>query len=447
MTQEKKVVRCAIYTRKSTDEGLEQEFNSLDAQREAGEAYITSQRHEGWTLVRQEYADGGFSGGTLERPGLKQLLADIAAGKIDVVVVYKIDRLTRSLNDFASIIKVFEQHGATFVSVTQQFNTTTSMGRLTLNILLSFAQFERETISERTRDKYAASRRKGMWMGGAVPLGYDVKDRRLVINEAEAEQVRDIFDSYLRLGSCTTLARYLREKGSMNKRRAGKDGQLREARVINKGDIYRFLYNRVYIGEVTYKGQVYPGEHPPIINRETWDKVRAQMADNLQHPGGKRHGLQVPPGMLKGLVFTSEGHALTPSYSKKGNKLYRYYTSVGAIKNGFGTVSVSNIAAGQLEKVVIEQMRRMLHTPEVIAETCRKVHAQGNHTLSEGEISGIIGQLDTTWEQLFPAEQTRLVRLLVQKVIVSPDGVRLLLNADGVHGVAMEIAGGQAHAA
>jgi len=198
MQESKKITRCAIYTRKSTEEGLEQEFNSLGAQREAGEAYITSPRHEGWQLVPEHYNDGGFSGGTLERPGLKRLLEDIAAGIIDVVVVYKIDRLTRSLSDFASSIKVFEEHGATFVSVTQQFNTTTSMGRLTLNILLSFAQFERETISERTRDKYAASRKKGMWMGGCPPLGYDVKNRRLVINQAEAEQVRDIFNSYLR---------------------------------------------------------------------------------------------------------------------------------------------------------------------------------------------------------------------------------------------------------
>ena len=261
-------LRCAVYTRKSSEEGLEQEFNSLDAQREACEAYIASQKAEGWLLVPDRYDDGGISGGTLERPALKRLLADIEAGRVDVVVVYKIDRLSRSLMDFAKLVEVFDRNSVTFVSVTQSFNTTTSMGRLTLNILLSFAQFEREVIGERIRDKFAASRKKGMWMGGFVPLGYDVKDRKLVVNEAEAATVRMIFERFVKIGSATTLVRALRAEGIR-----GKQGKL-----IDKGYLYKLLNNRVYIGEAVHKGTAYPGEHEAIIDRALWDKVHSHPA-------------------------------------------------------------------------------------------------------------------------------------------------------------------------
>jgi site-specific DNA recombinase len=256
--------RCAVYTRKSSEEGLEQEFNSLDAQREACEAFIASQKAEGWLLVPDRYDDGGISGATLERPALKRLLADIEAQRVDVVVVYKIDRLSRALMDFAKLVEVFDRNNVTFVSVTQAFNTTTSMGRLTLNILLSFAQFEREVIGERIRDKFAASRRKGMWMGGFVPLGYDVKDRKLVVNEGEAATVRMIFERFTMIGSATTLVRSLRAEGI-----AGKRGKL-----VDKGYLYKLLNNRVYVGDAVHKGTSYPGEHQAIVDRALWDRVR-----------------------------------------------------------------------------------------------------------------------------------------------------------------------------
>ena len=257
-------LRCAIYTRKSSEEGLDMEFNSLDAQREACEAYVTSQRCEGWATIRERYDDGGFSGGTLERPGLKQLLTDIEDGLIDVIVVYKIDRLSRSLMDFARLVEIFDRHSVTFVSVTQSFNTTTSMGRLTLNILLSFAQFEREVIGERIRDKVAASRKRGMWMGGWAPMGYDVKDRKLVINQAEAATVRQIFERFVELGSATVLATELADKGVRNKR----------GRLIDKGFLYKLLNNRVYIGEAVHKGTGFPGEHQAIIDQGLWDSFK-----------------------------------------------------------------------------------------------------------------------------------------------------------------------------
>ncbi len=258
-------LRCAIYTRKSSEEGLDMEFNSLDAQREACEAYVTSQRCEGWAAIRERYDDGGFSGGTLERPGLKQLLTDIEDGLIDVIVVYKIDRLSRSLMDFARLVEIFDRHSVTFISVTQSFNTTTSMGRLTLNILLSFAQFEREVIGERIRDKVAASRKRGMWMGGWAPMGYDVKDRKLVINQAEAATLRQIFERFVELGSATVLATELADKGVRNKR----------GRLIDKGFLYKLLNNRVYIGEAVHKGTGFPGEHQAIIDQALWDRCMA----------------------------------------------------------------------------------------------------------------------------------------------------------------------------
>ena len=261
----KRRLRCAIYTRKSSEEGLDMEFNSLDAQRESCEAYIASQRAEGWACMREHYDDGGFSGGTLDRPGLKTLIEDIEDGLVDVVVVYKIDRLSRSLMDFSRLVEVFDKHGVTFISITQSFNTTTSMGRLTLNILLSFAQFEREVTGERIRDKFAASRAKGMWMGGFVPMGYDVVDRKLVVNEAEAAMVRHMFQRFVELGSATTLTRELVANHVLNKR----------GKPVDKGFLYKLLRNRLYLGEVVHKGTSYPGEHQAIIDQPLWDQVHA----------------------------------------------------------------------------------------------------------------------------------------------------------------------------
>src|SRR5262252_4578111 len=274
---EAKRKRCAVYTRKSSEEGLEQEFNSLAAQREACEAYIRSQQHEGWVLARTHYDDGGFSGGNIERPALQQLLADIRAGRIDIVIVYKVDRLTRSLADFARLVEIFDKEGVSFVSVTQQFNTTSSMGRLTLNVLLSFAQFEREVTGERIRDKIAASKRKGMWMGGLVPLGYDASERRLVINPAEAETVQRIFASYCEFGCVRRVKEEADRLGLRTKRRTTKDGAERGGKSFSRGHLYRLLANPIYIGQIAHKGQFYSSQHPALIDAETWTAVRDQL--------------------------------------------------------------------------------------------------------------------------------------------------------------------------
>ncbi|WP_164745029.1 recombinase family protein, partial [Alexandriicola marinus] len=299
-------LRCAIYTRKSTEEGLDMEFNSLDAQREACEAYIASQRSEGWACLRERYDDGGFSGGTLDRPALKQLIADVEDGLVDVIVVYKIDRLSRALMDFSKLVELFDRHGVTFVSVTQSFNTTTSMGRLTLNILLSFAQFEREVTAERIRDKVAASRKKGMWMGGYVPLGYDVADRKLIVNENEAAQVRRIFERFVELGSATMLARELRREGARNK----------QGTLIDKGYLYRLLKNRVYRGEAVHKGTAYPGEHDAIIDEALWDRAHAILQESPRKRANNTRAQT--PALLKGLIFSETGAAMTPTTTKKG---------------------------------------------------------------------------------------------------------------------------------
>ena len=275
-----KLFRCAVYTRKSTEDGLEQEFNSLDAQYEACAAYALSQRHEGWVLLKDRYDDGGFSGGNMERPGLKRPLTDIGAGKVDIVLLYKIDRLTRSLTEFSKIVEVLDKAGASFVSITQSFNTTTSMGRLTLNMLLSFAQFEREVTGERIRDKIAASKKKGLWMGGPVPLGYEVRDRKLVVNEDEAEQVRHIMRRYLALGSVPALVEELRRDGYRTKVQRKSSGPHRGGCIYRRGTLYHLLSNRIYRGFIVHKGEAYPGEHEPIVDEQLWDEVRALLATN-----------------------------------------------------------------------------------------------------------------------------------------------------------------------
>ena len=325
-------LRCAVYTRKSTEEGLEQDFNSLHAQREACEAFIRSQRSEGWTLVPAAYDDGGISGGTLERPGLKRLLADIRAGRIEIVVVYKVDRLTRSLSDFAKLVETLDAAGASFVSVTQQFNTSTSMGRLTLNMLLSFAQFEREVTAERIRDKIAASKRKGMWMGGPVPLGYDVKDRMLVPNTAEAETVRHIFRCYLALGSLRELKAELDRDGIVSKRWTSRSGRTSGGTSLSRGALALILRNPLYVGEVRNGAERHPGLHEAIIHRETWDAVQAKLEAGAV---ARRSGTNAAaPSLLAGMLFDANGDPLTPSHASKGpaRLRYRYYVAQRLIR-------------------------------------------------------------------------------------------------------------------
>ena len=318
-----KQYRCAVYTRKSTEDGLEQEFNSLDAQYEACVAYALSQRHEGWVLSSERYDDGGFSGGNIQRPGLKRLLDDVAAGKVDIILLYKIDRLTRSLADFAKIVEVLDTAGASFVSITQSFNTTTSMGRLTLNMLLSFAQFEREVTGERIRDKIAASKRRGMWMGGSVPTGYLVKDRKLLVNEPQAEVVRFIMQRYLELGSVVELIDDLGRRGYRTELKISADGNESGGGPYTRGMLYRLLANPVYRGLAVHKGQSHPGEHEAIVSQELWDKVQQTLAKRTQ--GHSRRMKAKDPSLLVSLLVDGEGRAMTPSHSVKGNVRYRYY--------------------------------------------------------------------------------------------------------------------------
>lgn len=321
-----KIQRCAVYTRKSTEDGLEKEFNSLDAQYEACAAYALSQKHEGWELVPERFDDGGFSGGNMERPGLKRLMADVAAGKVDIILVYKIDRLTRSLADFAKIVDVLDTAKASFVSITQSFNTTTSMGRLTLNMLLSFAQFEREVTGERIRDKIAASKRKGMWMGGPLPLGYDVENRRLVVNPKEAELVRQIYQRYLELGSVVELADDLNAKGYKTKVQERASGPHRGGCAFRRGTLYHLLSNPIYRGKIIHKGEVYPGEHEAVVPEDLFEAVQAKLKANASGTSRRLRGQQ--PSLLTGILQDSNGRAMTPSHASKGKaQRYRYYVT------------------------------------------------------------------------------------------------------------------------
>jgi DNA invertase Pin-like site-specific DNA recombinase len=412
-------LRCAVYTRKSTEEGLDMEFNSLDAQREACESYVASQKAEGWLLVPDRYDDGGFSGGSLERPALQRLIADIEARRVDVVVVYKIDRLSRSLMDFAKLVEVFDRNSVTFVSVTQSFNTTTSMGRLTLNILLSFAQFEREVIGERIRDKFAASRRKGMWMGGWAPLGYDIKDRKLVVNEAEAATVRLLFQRFLRVGSMTKLVVALRSEGMTTK--GGK--------LVDKGYLYRILNNRIYIGEAVHKGTAYPGEHQAIIDRSLWDRVHDILRESPR--ARARNTRAQTPALLKGLIFGPTGVAMSPAHTRRNGKLYRYYVSTDVLKRDAASCPIRRVPAAEIENAVIDQLRGLLRAPEIVVRTWRAVR-QAEGEISEGEVREALRRLDPLWDELFPAEQARIVQLLVERVDVGLDGADIRLRTEGL---------------
>jgi site-specific DNA recombinase len=418
-------LRCAVYTRKSSEEGLEQEFNSLHAQREACEAYVASQRSEGWALIREPYDDGGFSGGTLERPALKRLMADIEEGLVDVVVVYKIDRLSRSLTDFSKLVEVFDRAGVTFVSVTQSFNTTTSMGRLTLNILLSFAQFEREVTAERIRDKIRASRQKGMWMGGTVPLGYEVRDRKLVVHEAEAAIVRRIFERFLEIGSATVLARELRKEGARTKR----------GNPIDKGALYKCLNNRVYIGKAVHKGMAHPGEHEAIIDPALWDKVHAILGENARTRSANTRAQT--PALLKGLIFGPTGAAMSPTHTRKGARLYRYYVSQDVLKHGAGSCPVGRVPAGEIEAAIIDQLRAVFRQPEIVAGTWKAARAQEGE-ISEADARAALQQLDPMWDELFPAEQARIVALLVERIEIAEDDLDIRLRTDGLAGLVRE---------
>ena len=359
--------RCAIYTRKSTDEGLEKDFNSLDAQREACSAYILSQAGEGWTQIDEHYDDGGWSGGTMERPAIKQLMDNVQAGKVDIIVVYKVDRLTRSLADFAKIVEILDQKSASFVSVTQAFNTTTSMGRLTLNVLLSFAQFEREVTGERIRDKIAASKRKGMWMGGTVPHGYYVHERKLLVNKTEADEVRYIFSRYLELGSTLKLVDDLAAKGIRTRERTLSCGRKIGNVHFGPGPLGHLLKNKVYMGKTKHKDAVYDGEHDPIIDLETFDKVQALIAKNNNDKRTSKNAKL--PSLLAGLIVDPDGRPMSPSRGQKGDKQYCYY--VTRFKPGEDKTSICRLPAGEVDKLVLGVLCQTLKTvSSTDAEDC-----------------------------------------------------------------------------
>lgn len=399
----KKVIRCAIYTRKSTEEGLDQDFNSLDAQREACEAYIKSQQHEGWTLVDKQYNDGGFSGGTLERPSLKELFKDIEDGKVDTVVVYKIDRLTRSLMDFSKIVEVFDKQSVTFVSITQQFNTTTSMGRLTLNILLSFAQFEREVTGERIRDKIAASKKKGMWMGGSVPIGYKLENKKLVEDKEHSHKVKLIFDKYLELKSVPELLNYLRENNILT----------RTDKIFTKGPLYHILQNPVYIGQIRHKDKVYQGEHPSIISQEIFEATQKMLTQN-------RVSNNCPAtnnaSLLAGKLFDDAGNRMSPSHSNTRNRRYRYYVSQAITQfRRQDAGALSKIPAGEIEKVVREEIRKFLEDKE-------KLHSLMPHLEMQNQ-----KQLLLTAEKANPWENNIFIRAVLTKVVIYRDKLEIAL--------------------
>ncbi|WP_137154516.1 recombinase family protein [Rhizobium sp. FKL33] len=418
---EKRTFRCAIYTRKSSDEGLDQAFNSLDAQREACSAYIASQESLGWRLVPELYDDGGISGGTLERPAIQRLLRDIRNGAIDIIVVYKIDRLTRSLTDFAKLVDVFDKHGTSFVSVTQQFNTTTSMGRLTLNVLLSFAQFEREVTAERIRDKIAASKKKGMWMGGTVPFGYKVNDRKLVIDEGEAKQVRRVFDRYLELQSAKKLLAEL--NGLQASAEAGICvGASKQARRYSYSNLLSMLANPIYAGKVRHKNLVYDGEHSAIIAPETFAAVQRAMADNAVVAKGAR--LNPDIHLLTGKIFDHEGHRLTPVHATNHGKRYRYYAT-DMRRAGSEKATKMRIAAAVIEPVVIAQMIQMLRDGPKLSQWIADFGDQSEvqTLLEQAHILSLRLEADRS------GVQRRLIfRTIMDRVIIGAAEIRYVLN-------------------
>ena len=407
--------RCAVYCRVSSDERLDQEFNSIDAQKEAGHAYIASQRAEGWIPVADDYDDPGYSGGNTDRPALKRLLADIERGRIDIVVVYKIDRLTRSLADFAKMVDVFDQHDVSFSAVTQQINSATSMGRLMLNVLLSFAQFEREVTSERIRDKIAAAKRKGMWMGGVPSIGYDVVNRQLVVNDAEAAVVRRIFEEMLTIGSPTQIAANLTAEGITTKAWTTQEGQTRSGTRIDKKYLHKLLRNRIYLGELSHKGNWYPGAHPPIIDRALWDKVHAVLAKDSHARSVETKIRSRTDALLRGLLYAPSGERMYPTYSSKRGHKYHYYVSKSESRFGAPGKSFARLPAPEIEAAVVAQIRTVLTSPESIAAVVRHIQRNGAQ-IDEATTVMAMGRLNDVWDQLFPVERHRIANLMIERI-------------------------------
>ncbi|MGN7614100.1 recombinase family protein [Magnetococcales bacterium HHB-1] len=445
MKKKEKIVtkkRCAIYTRKSTNNGLEQDYNSLDAQYDSCVAYINSQKQEGWMLVPDRYEDAAISGGTLERPALQQLLKDIERNLIDIIVIYKVDRLTRSLLDFSKLVDIFDRHNVSFISITQSFNSTTSMGRLTLNMLLSFSQYEREIAAERIKDKFAASKRRGLWVGGVPPLGYDVEDRKLIINPDEAKRIQFLFQHFIKTGSTTSVVKAMAEKGYQTKSWTTQSGKMRQGKAFEKSAIYRVLHNKLYIGKIAFKGEVYPGQHDAIINNDLWNQAQRILdQNNLQK---KRRQKAASVATLRSLVKC--GHCnrmMTPRHTRKKNgRAYHYYTCTKTIKYSYDTCPIGSIPAGEIEKAVFNQVKQIIASPEIIVRTWKRVNAGSDLEYSEWEVSEALQSLAPIWEELFPGERRDLVQLLIGEIEIRLDGLKIQIPRTGLNSLVRELSNG-----
>jgi site-specific DNA recombinase len=424
MNEPIKTKRCAIYTRKSVEDGLEQEFNSLDAQRAAAEAYIASQVSNGWVCLPARYDDGGWSGGNIKRPALQQLLADAEAGKIDIIIVYKIDRLSRSICDFAELSNKFDQWNVSFVAVTQEINTSSSSGRMMLNILITFAQYEREVIAERVRDKMSASRKLGKWVGGTVPMGYVVKAKKLKVEPEEAEVIRRIFNRFLIMQSPKLIATELNADGVHTK----------QGKIWDTGHIYRILNNYTYIGEVNYKGEIFPGEHKAIIDREVWEKSRVILKDNALPLHGSRKIETIAP--LRGILRC--GHcdsAMTPTYTNKNGRRYNYYQCAKDRKRGIKSCPVGLIPAGEVERIVFDHLGAILNAPEIVAAVSRKTKIRAR------EVTAIFNA--EFWNEITPGERNCLAFILIERAEVKRDELILEIKTEGVKSIIEEMKNGK----
>ena len=421
--------RCAVYTRKSHEDGLEQEFNSLDAQRDAAVNYIASQKANGWQLINESYDDGGFSGGNTNRPALQRLLQDVRAGKVDIVVVYKIDRLSRSLIDFATVLAEFNKYGVGFCAVTQDISSATSTGRMMLNILMTFAQYEREIIAERVRDKVSAAKKRGKNCGGFPILGYDSDPatKKLIINEQEAEIVRFVFKSYLKHGSAKAVSTELELKGFRGKSWTTRKGVRREGQKVNNQMVYRMLKNHLYIGLVEHKGNFYPGEQEAIIDRKTWAKVQTMLKSNMNHDNSRRTPKVNP---FNGMIYCGScGGAFSMSHTvKQGNKRYSYYICLEDTKRNFSTCPIKRVPANELEKLVLKEIGALFQTPTMLA----KLMDKGELGISTAQLQAVLKNIFDVWEVMNPAERCKLIQCVITRITVFENHIEIRPNLDGI---------------
>jgi site-specific DNA recombinase len=462
-----RTIRCAVYTRKSTDENLESDFNSLDAQREAAEAYIASQKAEGWVALETRYDDPAYSAATTDRPALQRLLVDIEAGEVDAVVVYKIDRLSRSLRDFGKLMEIFEQNAVAFVSVTQRFDTSSSVGKLTLNILMSFAEFERGITRERILDKIASAKKRGRHCGGVAILGFDTDRimKRLVVNEDEAKLVKHIFTRFIETRSTMQLADELNRDGYKTKAYPTVTGKTIGGKPWTKAHLYALINNPKYIGKVEHKGTTYNGEHQALIDSSLWDAAHKLLNENCAGRASTRNA--ATPALLKGIIKCATCRcSMGITYTRRKGRTYRFYLCSQAAKKGYGKCPLRSVSAGTIESATIGQVRIALRAPELIARVCRearlreaeevdRLRSEGNdvdaraletHALVENDVIDALKQFDRVWDSLFPSEQHRIVQLLIESISVAPDGIELRLRADGLKSLLAELTAKNAEA-